>query len=192
MSRARLKTRRERHRNRLLPALIDTSESRCRQRPCSRWWESYSNELNHQRDDCRTDWPNRKHVNLAWLGETEQIVDLSGGLRSSTSRRGRRCAQTPERLNLFGVPEQNLQKPDGGITRRRGAALVFLKGSSSAADDPPRFFLGKLQSFADSLHMGRIGCSQRLERFIRCRKITAGVNGVAIVVRIPTRHIDNA
>jgi len=36
-------------------------------------------------------------------------------LRSPTSSRRSRCTQAPQRFNLFGVSEQKLQKPDGGV-----------------------------------------------------------------------------
>jgi len=90
------------------------------------------------------------------------------------------------------VSEQNLQKPDGRVARRRGAAFVLLKSPPSTANDPPGFFLRELQSLANSPDMGRVGGSQRLKRFIRRYKIATGMDRIAVVIRIPTRDIDDA
>nr|WP_295111873.1 DUF1016 N-terminal domain-containing protein [uncultured Caulobacter sp.] len=98
-------------------------------------------------------------------------------------------AQGPQKIDLIGMAGQDLDQPDGGFTRRGGAALVLLERPSSAADQPAGLFLGELQPLADLADVRGVGGLQLLESFVRVGQIGSGVYGVATIIGIPTGRL---
>jgi hypothetical protein len=95
-----------------------------------------------------------------------------------------------ESCHLFRMAIKNLDQADGSFTGLHNATLILLERSTPTADNPASFFLGQAQLFTNGLDPRRISHAQFPIGAFYGLQIFAGVDRIAIVVRIPTCDIE--
>ena len=91
-----------------------------------------------------------------------------------------------ESCHLFRMAIKNLNQADGSFARLHCATLILLERSTPTADNPASFLLGQTQLLTNGLDPRCISRAQFMVSAFYSLQIFAGVNRIAIVLRIPT------
>ena len=95
-----------------------------------------------------------------------------------------------ESCHLFRMAIKNLNQADGSFAGLHCTTLILLERSATTTDDPASFLLGQTQLLPNGLDPRRIGRAQFAVSAFYCLQIFAGVDRIAIVLRIPAVDID--
>jgi hypothetical protein len=94
-----------------------------------------------------------------------------------------------ESCHLFRMAIKNLDQADGSFAGLHCTTLILLERSPSTAEDPASFLLGQTQLLTNGLDPRRISHAQFTIGAFYSLQIFAGVDRIAIVLRIPTGDI---
>lgn len=95
-----------------------------------------------------------------------------------------------ESCHLFRMAIKNLDQADGSFAGLHCTTLILLERSAPTADDPASFLLGQTQLLPNGLDPRRIIHAQFTVSAFYSLQIFAGVDRIAIVLRIPAVDID--
>ena len=84
---------------------------------------------------------------------------------------------------------KNLDQADGSLAGLHCTTLILLERSPSAAKDPASFLLGQIQLLTNGLDPRGISRAQFTASAFYSLQIFAGVDRIAIVLRIPAVDI---
>ena len=91
-----------------------------------------------------------------------------------------------ESCHFFRMAIKNLHQADGSFAGLHCTTLIFLERSPSASNDPASFLLGQTQLLTNGLDPRSISHAQFVIGAFYSLQIFAGVDRIAIVLRIPT------
>lgn len=84
---------------------------------------------------------------------------------------------------------KNLNQANRGFAGLHCTTLILLERPAPTANDPASFLLGQTQLLTNGLDPRRIGRAQFAVSAFYCLQIFAGVDRIAIVLRIPAVDI---